>query len=943
VLCVPTALMGATLPLLARHAVRGDRELLPRVALLYAANTGGAVLGALATGFVLLPALGLRGAVACGAAVNLAVLAIAIGLARRAPPVAVGASAAAGADATAPGADALAAGANAPAPGADALLPTLAAGRRLAWILPLALAAGAVAFAYEVLWTRLLAHLLGGSVQAFATMLAAFLTGIALGGALAGRLASDRASAARAFGYAQAGTAALSLLVYALIARVVPESRADLPLAAHAFALLLPAALCIGASLPLAVRVQAEHAADAGRASARVYAWNTLGAIAGALAAGLLVIPGLGFEGTIRLAACANLALAAAALALAAARGPALLACAALIGVALAVQPGRPDALVWRAGILRVPIADPVEVFYAVGRVATVLLLESDGYFHLRGNGLPEATIAARGAPPAAQPERWLGALPVVARPDTRSLLLVGLGGGVTLEGVPDTVEAIDVIEIEPAMIAANRALAGRRSADPLADPRVRIAVNDARNALARTDARWEAIVSQPSHPWTAGSSQLFTREFARIAREHLAPSGVFAQWMNAEFVTGPLLRSLAATLLAEFPHVRVYRPSVEVLIFLASDAPLEPELSLARTGRPLMDAPAHYARLGIHAPEDLVAALALDAAGVAALAAGAAPIDDDRNTLATGSRPAADGLAPAALEGLLLPHDPLLDPDGPVYARIGYALDPAYLTARLIAARQAERARRLAEVLPEAADAATARGVLALSRGDPEAARRAFREALAADPDTQPARYLLLREDLHRLAAAEPDAGAEALLTGLQGSPLAVAVGWPHLLARDFDTLARLDPALARARPTDAWFPEATRLRAEWRLHAAEDTAALGAEALALIDEALPHFHDRDLLFLRAASAIAAGDADVLVESGRHLVADIERELAGRREAGRALAPHEQEILRHNLAALALQLAGPLCRDHARAGAVLTRAQALIERVAAGSAPARG
>jgi hypothetical protein len=71
--------------------------------------------------------------------------------------------------------------------------------------------------------------------------------------------------------------------------------------------------------------------------------------------------------------------------------------------------------------------------------------------------------------------------------------------------------------------------------------------------------------------------------------------------------------------------------------------------------------------------------------------------------------------------------------------------------------------------------------------------------------------------------------------------------------------------------------------------------------------------------------------------------VADIERELAGRREAGRALAPHELEILRHNLAALAEQLAGPLCRDHARAGAVLARAQALIGQVAAGSAPARG
>ena len=74
--------MGATLPLLTRHAVQSDREVGPRVALLYAANTAGAVLGTLAAGFVLLPALGLRGTVWVGVAVNAAVFAIAAALSR---------------------------------------------------------------------------------------------------------------------------------------------------------------------------------------------------------------------------------------------------------------------------------------------------------------------------------------------------------------------------------------------------------------------------------------------------------------------------------------------------------------------------------------------------------------------------------------------------------------------------------------------------------------------------------------------------------------------------------------------------------------------------------------------------------------------------------------------------------------------------------------------
>ena len=162
----------------------------------------------------------------------------------------------------------------------------------------------------------------------------------------------------------------------------------------------------------------------------------------------------------------------------------------------------------------------------------------------------------------------------MLARPSARSLLVVGLGGGTALETVPSTVERIDVVEIEPEVVAANRAVGDRRWRDPLADPRLHLHLNDARNALLLTDTRFDAIVSQPSHPWSAGASHLYTREFFELAKSRLAPDGVFTQWIGFGFVDESLFRSLLATLTAVFENVRVYSPPPQGgALFIASDA----------------------------------------------------------------------------------------------------------------------------------------------------------------------------------------------------------------------------------------------------------------------------------------------------------------------------------------------------------------------------------
>jgi len=875
ILVAPTSLMGATLPLLARHAVRRSEEIGARVGALYAVNTAGAVAGTVAAAFVLLPALGLRHTVHVGAAVNLLVFGAAAVLARRAPALP-------------------------PAPAAAAREPGGAA-----WILPLVAVSGAVSFGYEVLWVRLLGHVLGASTYAFATMLASFLTGITLGSAAAARLARDPRRAAVGFAAAQLGTAALSLAAFEAV-DALPALAAGLGAGATgsavggallAGAVLLPPALCIGATFPFAVRLLARDAQAASAASGRVYAWNTVGAITGALGAGFWWLPALGFAGLVAAAVAMNLVLAGATALLARPRLRAA-GVTALAGMALlaALPPDTPWALIRHSPLPGAGSGGEI-VHYGVGRSSTVLLVESETGFTLTTSGLREASIDPAGARPGRFPTAsWLTLLPALARPEADSLLLVGLGGGLALETPPRTFERIDVVEIEREVVRANRAIADRRAHDPLADPRVQIAVNDARGALLLSAERWDAIVSQPSHPWTAGSAPLYSREFFELARERLTPGGVFVQWIGLSLVDAPLLRTLVATLVETFPHVRVYRPHWSAVLFLASEAPLPVE---ERAARALAQAPADFALHGLAVPEDVAAALVLDEKGARRFASGAALNTDDHNLLAARGARLRVSLGRGA-DLMLAPYDPLV-------ARLGRGeWDGLYLVRRLLRTGDEGRAARLAPALPDPVARRTAMGLVSAARGRIAEASGALAGALRSDPGSQEAAFSLLA--LRRELVEGGD--RSVLPAGLDAISGAVAEGWLRAARSDWGGVRALEPVLASAGPRHPALSDARRLRARWRIERGD--AERAAEALALAERQLAVAVSRRDLLLRARAAAGAGRPDAAVAAVRELEAHLDGRPAGRRAAAVALGvlerlgPQAPPELRARIAALA-------------------------------------
>ena len=874
ILLIPTALMGATLPLLMRHVVATERQLGPRAGVLYAANTLGAAMGTLLTAFVLLPRVGLDGAVWAAVALNGLVFVLAALLSAVSGP------------------------APTPAPAGDS-----DAGDGSPVILPLIAVSGIVSFTLEVVWTRLLSHVLGGSIYAFATMLAAFLTGIALGSAAASRLATSPDRARRAFAVVQLLVAALSLGAFLLVDRFA-ESWSALVAGGQLLggawlcaATLLPSTLGIGATFPLAVRILAARAEDAGPASARVYAWNTVGAVAGAMGAGLLALPALRFEGTFAAAAALNLSLAVAAALLLRPRLR-LVAGLGLAGLILLAiwRPHAPWRVLRSSPLAQTVVATPEGseqvqvdeaeirgpiVYYAVGRTATVLLRRQGLEWRLTTNGLPEAVIQ----PPGSRPSRylvahWMSLLPLVLRPETRSLLVVGLGGAGTVEDVPPAVERIHVVELEPEVVAANRFLSASRRVDPLRDPRMRLHLDDARSALQLTAGHFDAIVSQPSHPWTSGSSHLFTREFYELVRQRLTPRGVFVQWMGFSFVDESLLRTLIATLRGVFPHVELYQPpSTGAALLVASAEPLD---VAATAPRGVALAPEAWASLGILVPEDILAARVLDDPGSAAVAEGHPLNTDRRNLLQTRSPQILQSpLTVAAADRAFAAVDPIRHLPGGV--------DALYMVRRLAGQYSIQRALRLATTLPREEDRSAAFGLIDLASGHPDRGAQTLL-GLMRTRRTGPGALL---EDLE-IPTAETEAPFGLLLSLRQGSvgpgapPVLSAWAGQDVLARSliegWQAVAEDRPAAVRAQeaqlatvgPRHPAFAAATRLRIAWR--AASGDAALAREGLRLHDALTANSAAMQDVLLRARLAALAGEPDVVVVTLYEVLPILER-----------------------------------------------------------------
>jgi predicted membrane-bound spermidine synthase/Tfp pilus assembly protein PilF len=637
VMFIPTFLMGGTLPILVRAVTRTSLELGARVSQLYWVNTLGAVAGTLLSGFILLPAVGLRATVGCAVLLNVlaGLIAFQIPKIRPAPP--------ATAAITAP-----------ISPDVEPRQPTVA------FLLCIFTVVGSTAFAYEIAWTRLLSISISSSTYAFTLMLATFLIGTVLGSALFHRFsAKGKESSITTFSRTQSwiGIAAIaSLILFHWIPAIVPpvlrathQTFGGLLLAQFVTAVLtvLPVATVFGFNFPAVIVLLNSTAGGSSGSSATVgqaYAANTLGAIFGSLITGFWLVPWLGAFRVIAVSAGVNLLLALA-LEMRAARRRLIPIALNIICVLFAVFVASSSFFYNRSllslsavlygnsyrGLLNLrEVAETnALVFAADGVNDSVAVFRSDNYVALRVNGKVDASTGD------ARTQLLLGHLGAAFDPAPRRVLIIGFGSGMTASAVSryPGVERIDCIEIEPAVIRAAPYLASLNRG-VLSDPRVHIIPDDARNFLLTSRDKYDLIISEPSNPWIAGIATLFTDEFYSTVRRQLSPGGKFVQWVQSYALAPADLRMIFATLAPHFPEITLWRAEGPDLLLLSrTDAtPLEfKRLRALWPNQPLRD---DFAAMEVHQPAGLVAYFLLDDPEVRKLAEGNTPNTDDLTLL---------------------------------------------------------------------------------------------------------------------------------------------------------------------------------------------------------------------------------------------------------------------------------------------------------------------
>ncbi len=843
ILGVPTTAMGATLPILSRYVVTKTDDIGPRIGWLYGINTLGAVFGTLIAAFLLLPYIGLMLTLIVGALVNGLIFVLAILLQKK-----IEKSKTASQKKNKPDID-------------------LRPARVFHWVMPLIFVSGLVSFILEVFWTRLLAHIFGGTIYAFSVMLASFLFGIALGGYVAGRLTLDVSRAKTIFIGAQILTAVLSFLAFWLIHFWVPTTAPLLLKVVYAFCVITPSAFFIGASFPTAVRLATNSPEQVAHISGSIYAWNTVGAIFGSIAAGFFILPILGFGPTLGLAILLNGAIALACMVLSKPPRNALIATVmvvGLLGVFTQFLP-RPDKILYAQFAGQQTRGE--EVYYGVGRSATVMMRELDGFYYISSNGLSESAVSRKGAPPYNLSQKWLAGLPALARPNAKTMLVIGLGGGVALEGAPPNISEIDVIELEPEILRANQSISNVRNRDPLLDPRTNLILNDARNAIMLTDKKYDIIVSQPSHPWTGAAANLYTQEFLAAAKTHLNDDGVFLQWINSRFVDQELLNVLMKTIVDQYEFVELYRPEAEVLFFVASDSPIDIWDGAQHGREAFAENYKHYNHLGMRGLEDVAIMALLDNQAIHHMAKKSSINTDDKNRLAFFSKYNADGLTNDDLSALFEKYDPLAKvlrtPD-----RVG--LDVFYITEQMLRYDAFKRAAFINSILDDPAEKATMRALSIEYGGDTQLALELYKVALNYDPNYNPAQLALLRLNLGSLAQQSISAQVAKIANEQIGSNRSVLEAWVFGASGDFEKVASLDKNLADVKPTSILYPIAVKLRVDWRIvvaHAQKDQG-IAAEALEILDSLLANYWSTDLYLTRAWCGYLSNQPDVFVES---------------------------------------------------------------------------
>jgi spermidine synthase len=652
-LLVPTALMGATLPLLSAALLRSNGSRSTSITRLYTRNLAGAICGSIVAGFLLLPTFGVRATIYIAALINILIGIVSILADRRVRQSSIGKDA------------------NADEPQPAETSPAAAPGDAKFWM-ACAFISGFVTIATQVAWTRLLTMIVGSSTYAFSIVVALFLMGLSGGSFVIAR--KSRAAKLRATVLRVELLTAVSIFLSLVMANKIPGLLINTGLRFHisswaglltlqilsiALLILLPA-FFMGMVMPLVLVWAGTIRNDQSvQLVGRSYAVNTLGAIAGAFIAGFVLVPKLTTRFTILFAAVLCLVVAGAAyqpkidardrdLRRAVAAGLTLTVILLLFLAAPRMNRadlsiGAYDSLVRVLAKSRGAVEDESVqrqgpeihqlLMYEEGPTSTVSVRKDWDITSMAINGRTNGSDRDDMAT-----QVMLGQLPLLLAPQLKNALVVGYATGVTAGAIlRSPVESVECVELEPTTVSGSRFFEHVNN-HPLDDPRLHLIIDDARTYLRVIPTRYDMIVSEPSHPWVPGVANLFTREFFQLGRDRLNDDGIFVQWVQIYQLSTDSLRSVLRTFHETFPYVLVFRVQGawkgKDLLLVGSKTPLTLDRIKERIGDPRIAA--ELARVNIKGEADVRAWYVCNEKQLAQAVAGAVINTDDNMHIET-------------------------------------------------------------------------------------------------------------------------------------------------------------------------------------------------------------------------------------------------------------------------------------------------------------------
>jgi spermidine synthase len=609
-LLIPTTFMGATLPVLSHFLVRSGQGLGRTVGALYAINTFGAVVGAASTGFILLPELGKINTNWAAVACNLLLGALAIAYGKNA----IVESAAV----------------------AEASTPSENQSSHQASVSPAALKAVVIAFgitgfaamATQIGWTRAISLGTGSSTYAFSLIVSVFIMGLSLGGAWASRIAPRVEDPVVLLGKILLLIGLLGMvlaallgygpvLFYFLLAWGSDAKSGELNWGFLLFiqalgisALIIIPTFLMGATMPLTLQCASRSSTDTGKTVGTIYAVNTVGAILGSFLGGLLLIPALQIQRTLELMAILYALPGLLLISLSPSRKLRVTsyttsAIALPLAVIVLMSP-RWEPRIMSAGLFLLRDSERVKaarafqfdsgmpnlnrtvLWYREGAAATVAIAKSGETISLSVGGKPDASSHGD-----LSTQMGLTLVPELLHPTgAQEVLVIGLGSGISVAAglAPESVSAVDVVEMSPEVVEASsffEPFSGlpytKQSPITINHPKVRVLINDGRNHLLLSSKKYDVISSEPSNPWMAGIGNLFTKEAFELSKQRLKPGGIMCQWVHSYSLEDSHFMSIVRTFGEAFPHIQLWWINRGDYLLLGSEAPMTIPLATLR------------------------------------------------------------------------------------------------------------------------------------------------------------------------------------------------------------------------------------------------------------------------------------------------------------------------------------------------------------------------